>query len=108
MAVRIHVRLLHDVFGFAFVAKNRASRSVDPLIVPAHQHLEEGSLTCEHTGHDLLIREQGPSLEHWRADDMHRLPIRVRTQAKVTPTAAGRSAEPACRARTHRDPALFQ
>jgi hypothetical protein len=43
--------------------------------VPSHQDFEQRRLAGEDARHDLLIREQGPPFQNWRAHNLHRLSV---------------------------------
>jgi hypothetical protein len=44
-----------DILGFAIVAQNSASHTVQALIVSAHDDFEHRCLTRQHTGHNFRI-----------------------------------------------------
>jgi hypothetical protein len=74
MRVGIDIRLLHHVFRLAIVAQDGPGGPVQPLVVPPHQHLEQGRLAVQHLRDDLLIREAAPPLQNCAADDVHGVP----------------------------------
>ena len=71
VGVGVHVRLLHHVFRFRLVAHDRARRAVDPLVVAAHQDLEQRRLSADDARDDLLVGQRLPALEHAAVDHMH-------------------------------------
>ena len=52
---RVDVRLLHHVLDVPLVAQHRAHDSVNPLVVPAHEDLEERSLATHHPFGNLAV-----------------------------------------------------
>ena len=72
MGVRIHVGLLHHVFRFRVIPENGARRSIDALVMTAHQYFEQCRMSIEHAGDNLFVGELAPSLEQRRIHDMHR------------------------------------
>ena len=64
MGVCIHVRLLHHVLGLALIPQNGAGRTINALVVPAHQNFEQRGVTREHTGDDFFVGQRIPSLQH--------------------------------------------
>jgi hypothetical protein len=52
------VRVLHDVLGFGVVGEDGAGDAIEPLVVAAHEHLEQAGLAIPHAGHHLLVGQR--------------------------------------------------
>jgi hypothetical protein len=55
---RVEVGLLHDVFALGLVLHNRPRHPINPLVVPAHQLLEQRTLACADPGNQPLVAER--------------------------------------------------
>jgi len=53
--VGIDVGLLHHVLGLAIVARDRARRAIEPLVVAAHEQLEHRGVAVEDRLDDILV-----------------------------------------------------
>ena len=52
------VSVVAGIFGFTGIPEDGERRTVDPLVVPTHQHFKHGGLPGEHLGNDRLIRKE--------------------------------------------------
>ena len=73
MRVGVDVGLLHHVLGLVIVAENGARRSIELLVVTAHQHLEEHRLTREDSRHDFFVRQEAGGPRYGGLYCMHRM-----------------------------------
>src|SRR5262245_236398 len=71
MKVGVDIRLLHDVFRLVLVPDDRASGTIDPLVMAPHQDFVEGGLPFENPRNDVFVAEGGPPVEHCSTYHMH-------------------------------------
>ena len=63
--------LLHDVFGLALVEHDGPRRAVEPLVVAAHEDLEQRRLPRQDQLDHLRVRQPRPPLQNRAADHVH-------------------------------------
>src|SRR6266850_8482565 len=55
MFVGADVGVLHDVFGLAVIAQNRARDAVQPLVITAHDDFKQGSFARQNPLYDIFV-----------------------------------------------------
>src|ERR1043166_8432995 len=77
MGVRTHVGVLDDVLSLGVIAHDRACHAIEPLVVPAHDDLEEVTFAGADAGDDSLVGDlleiPGAVLSWCQDDGLHGL-----------------------------------